>query len=50
METVHYMCKKCSYKFKRKTEAPAVACPYCGSRNIEEYKPTTAEDILNSVI
>lgn len=48
MATIHYACKKCNYKFKRKEEAKAIACPYCGSRNIDEYKPTTVEDLLKN--
>ena len=49
MAIVNYECEKCKYKFKRKEEAKAISCPYCGSKVIKEYKPTTANDLLNSV-
>ena len=49
MAEINYICNDCKYKFKRKEEAKAIACPYCGSRNLKEYHPTTAKDLLNSV-
>lgn len=49
MDKVHYHCKSCNYKFKRTKDAKVKACPYCGSSQIVVYKPTLAEDLLNSV-
>lgn len=49
MVMINYVCKTCNYKFKRKKDSSAIACPYCGSKKVDEYKPTTAEDLLNSV-
>ena len=49
MTTTNYICKACNYRFKRKEDAPNKTCPYCGSKNIEEYKPTLADDLLKSV-
>lgn len=49
MATVNYLCKDCNYKFMRKEDSKAIACPYCGSKNVSVYKPVLAEDLLDSV-
>ena len=36
-EFAKYVCKKCNYKFTRKTgTTQALKCPYCGGENVEE--------------
>jgi len=48
MDVKNFVCKKCNYRFKRKDDSQKKACPYCGGKNIEEYKPVLAEDFLKN--
>ena len=45
----NFVCKDCNYRFKREESSTQKGCPYCGSKNVEEYKPVLATDLLDSV-
>jgi DNA-directed RNA polymerase subunit RPC12/RpoP len=46
-----FKCLGCGYKFKKSImdREATIRCPYCGSKDVEEYKAVMASDLLNSV-
>lgn len=50
MSETNFNCGGCGYKFTKKLITGTVVCPYCGSKNVGQYKPTTAQDLLNDLV